>query len=157
MANPFMAQPASSVSAGFQQAAPQQPTYAAPQPPAYGQFGSQPVGYSTGCATAGYHTGQYAANTAGQFQNGGMAATPPSTGAWGAFGGGYGMMGTVPGQHPGVGAPVPGQQQFGVTPAMSGWGGQPVAGNPFMVSVVCTRVHRLFSQKLKPSPVVFSK
>ena len=130
-----MAQPAASVggAAGYQHAAPQPPAYATPQPPAYGQFGGQ--AYSTGCATAGYPTAQYAANNAGQFQNGGMAATPPSTGAWGAFRGGYGMMGAVPGQQPGVGALVPGQQQFGVTPPMTGWGGQPVAGNPFMVGV----------------------
>lgn len=146
MANPFMApQVAPGGGGGFPQGA--------PQPPPYGQFG-QPVGVGYPASVAGMpasNTGfpapQYAASTTGQFQNGSVAAPVPSTGAWGAFGGGFapaGMMGpaqgqyqkpgAMPGQQPGIGAPMPGQQQFGVTPA--GWGGQAAAGNPFMVSVI---------------------
>lgn len=148
VANPFMApQAAPGGGAGYPQGV--------PQPPSYGQYGqSMPVGYPVSaagmpasCANTGFPAPQYAASTAGQFQNGGVAAPAPSAGAWGAFGSGFtpaGMMPAAQGQYqkpgvpgmsgpqPGVGAPMPGQQQFGVTPALSGWGGQPVAGNPFM-------------------------
>jgi len=143
VANPFMAP----------QAAPGYPQ-GAPQPPPYGQYGqSMPVGYPVSaagmppnCPNTGFPAPQYAASPVGQFQNGGVAAPAPSAGAWGAFGGGFapaGMMPAaqgqyqkpgMPGPQPGVGAPMPGQQQFGATPAVSGWGGQPGAGNPFMVS-----------------------